>query len=126
MEEIAFDENLPNSNDWDVFVRFAQRRPIAFVQEPLYLRRIGAHASITTNAKLIELEEIEARTRAADKHREWLGEKYYRRRMARIFLSYIGVKQNRFGLLLYSLYHAGMAATMWLLWQKILRKEGKI
>jgi glycosyltransferase involved in cell wall biosynthesis len=87
-----FDETLPNAQDWDVFVRISQDQPLAYAAEPLYVYRVEGSDSITAKNTGLNLEKIQQKLAAADKHREWLGRSMYRRRAANHILSHIGSK----------------------------------
>lgn len=121
-----FDEALSNGQDWDIYVRLAQRGTIAYVAEPLFLRRFGEHDSISAKARKMRVEDIPRRAGAIYKHRVWLGEEWFRRRLASIALSYIGRKRGKVKFLLYSVRHAGLAATAWWLWFKAMRRDMKL
>lgn len=112
-----FDPAIPRAQDWDLFVRLAQRRPLAYVGRPLYQRRTG-HDRITTTALRKTPAELRAAALAVDKHRTWLGEDAYRRRLARVILSFLSKRRFKFRFVAAALRHAGPRATM----QEIARK----
>lgn len=122
-----FDENIPLGEDWDIFIRLKKYGLVYFSNEPLFLYRKG-HDSITNKAKSLSIEQIEPRLRSAYKHRDWLGEKHFRRRIAYQYLASILVKQNKIVWIAKSLKAAGLMATLYVLFRrvkaKVLNEEG--
>ncbi len=118
-----FDGDLSSGEEWDVYVRISQRGSIAYVPEPLFLYRLGAHESITTQARTMTVPDIGGRLAHIRKNRDWLGETRYRILLARKILEYIGAKPNKFQFLVYAIRHAGLGATMHVLWKKALRSQ---
>lgn len=106
-----FDPSIKRGQDWDLFVRLAQHKPLAFVGQPLYLRRTG-HDRITTKALSQTPEELLTAAAAVHKHRDWLGEASYRWRIARILLSFISQRRGKLRYVWSALRHAGLQATL--------------
>ncbi|WP_127112612.1 glycosyltransferase family 2 protein [Shimia sediminis] len=106
-----FDPAIPRGQDWDLFVRLVQRQPIAFVDQPLYIRQTG-HDRITTLARDKTPEELLTRAAAVVKHRAWLGEEAYRQRIAGNLLAFITHRSGKMRYLQASLKHAGLRATV--------------
>lgn len=113
------DESLANGQDWDIFVRLAQYAPIPYVAENLFLYRRGRHASITSGTKAMGPEEIEKRLAVTYKHRAWLGESAFRRRVALTILGYIGHRKQPLRLLLLALRKSGLMATTTVMAEKL-------
>lgn len=110
--EEPFDEDLPNAQDWDIYVRLARRRPIAYVPAPLFKRRYGSHDSITLAQVNDTPLDLERRASAIKKHRAWLGEHHYRRLLAANFLKYISHRRSKLKFIVYAIKRAGLAATL--------------
>jgi glycosyltransferase involved in cell wall biosynthesis len=72
-DTVPFDEELPVGQDWDVLIRVAQRHSILYVDEPLVVFDIGAHARISTAGFDLAPAKIEARMRVLYKHANFLG-----------------------------------------------------
>lgn len=106
-----FDITLRSAQDWDVAIRLAQRGGLLLVETPLYIRRTG-HDRITTRVISQTPEELYQTAAATHKHRAWLGEAAYRRRMAVIMLSYISQRRNKLRYLAASLRYGGLRATL--------------
>ena len=120
MNEVPFDTSLSNGQDWDVYVRLSQRMPLAYICDPLFDFRDGDHDRITNKAKHLTVEGLEKRTEVTRKHREWLGERAYRRRIAVAALAFIWSKSDRVGFLAYSLRNAGLGATATYLFGRVM------
>jgi len=115
-----FDAELRRAQDWDIFVRFAQLGGLVLVEQPLYLRRVG-HDRITTDAMRQTPEELFTTAAAAThKHREWLGESAYRRRLAIVLLSFISQRERKLRYILAAIRHSGVRATLRVLASKLL------
>lgn len=124
-----FDETLDNGQDWDIFVRLARDRPIAYVDQPLHRYRRGNHESITTRLKTQGVAAMERRLVVTYKHREWLGEPHFRRRIAHSILGYIGHRPQPWKLVLLALRKSGLKATASVLVQKFgnfMKRGGKL
>jgi glycosyltransferase involved in cell wall biosynthesis len=118
-----FDGDLSSGEEWDVYVRISQRGSIAYVPEPLFLYRLGAHQSITTQARAMNIPDIGVRIAHIHKNRAWLGETHYRILLARKILEYIGAKPNKTRFLFYAIRHAGWGATLDALWKKTFQSR---
>ena len=105
-----FDPAIPRGQDWDLFVRLVQRRPLAFVGRQLYLRRTG-HDRITTAAARQTPAELLATGAAIYKHRAWLGEPAFRRRLAKVLLTFIAQRPAKVRFIAAAIRHAGLRAT---------------
>lgn len=117
--EEPFDITLRRAQDWDIFVRLSKRGRLILVERPLYLRRVG-HDRITTNAMRQTPEELFTTAAAAThKHREWLGESAYRRRLAIVMLSYISQRERKLRYVMAAIRHAGFRATLGVLVSKL-------
>lgn len=111
LKEERFDPGIPRGQDWDLFVRLVQRRPLAFVDRALYLRQTG-HERVTTTALDKTPSQLLERAAAVTKHRAWLGEDAYRQRIAANLLAFISQRQDKARYILAALRHAGLRATL--------------
>jgi len=112
VKALGLDESLPNSQDWDFYVRLVCRHPIAYAPHILYRYRHGAHRSINSSAKGADIDALERRTATIRKHRGWMGERVFRDRLAEIYLAYIGSRRDPWIFLAHSLKNAGLMATV--------------
>ena len=122
IEAVPFDVSLSNGQDWDVYVRLSQRMPLAYISDPLFDFRDGDHDRITNKAKHLTVAGLEKRTEVTRKHRDWLGENAYRRRIAVAALAFIWSKSDRVGFIAYSIRNAGIGATATYLFGRILMR----
>ncbi|SFF03273.1 Glycosyltransferase involved in cell wall bisynthesis [Sulfitobacter brevis] len=114
-----FDIAIARAQDWDLFVRLAQCDAMILLEEPLYLRRVG-HDRITTRAMHQTPKELFDRACAAThKHRQWLGEPAYKRRLAIIMLSYISQRKRKLHHIIAAIRHSGLRATLGVLASKL-------
>lgn len=123
------DESLDNGQDWDIFVRLAQQAPIPYVAEALFLYRRGRHASITSSIKAMGPGEMERRLKVTYKHRAWLGESCFRRRVALTILGYIGNRKQPWKLVLLAVRKSGVLATISVLSEKFgnfMKRGGRV
>jgi len=121
--EVPFDEQLLQGQDWDLYVRLAKRHPIAYVPKALVFRRYGDHHGITLSARNRTPEELMRRALDVHKHRAWLGEWHYRKRLAGRLLGYIGQRSNKHRFVLHAIHHAGLVATTAFLLEKTLKRS---
>ncbi|MCA1775879.1 MAG: glycosyltransferase family 2 protein [Loktanella sp.] len=108
---VRFDPTLPRAQDWDLFVRLVQRGRVAIVSEPLYTRRKG-HGRITNATLKLSPEDLLEQAAALHKHRAWLGENAYRRRLARLLLAYLPRRRGKVRFIAATLRHAGLRAML--------------
>lgn len=118
-----FDESLPCAQDWDLFIRLAQKGTLLYVDEPLFLRRMGSYESITRKAACSSFADIQPRLAAARKHRNWMGEKNFRDRVANMVLAYLSKKPRKCQWVLHSIQQAGVRATVTCMHAKLTKKS---
>jgi GalNAc5-diNAcBac-PP-undecaprenol beta-1,3-glucosyltransferase len=109
LQDVLFDETLREGEDWDAFIRIAQRYSIGWVAEPLLLYNDGAHVRMTSEAKQMTGTELERRMAVLTKHRQFFGERWYKYHMASALLAYVGSRRGRFGCLAYAVKRCGAA-----------------
>lgn len=115
--EEPFDEKLPKGEDWDLFVRLSQRKPLAYVSEALFYYRRGDYSGITQAGFHALPDELLQRAAVAHKHREWLGEWRYRNQIARNLLTNISRRPRKHRYVIYSIKNAGFWASLNALWE---------
>lgn len=121
LKEVLFDESLKQGEDWDAFIRIAQRYSIGYVSEPLVLCNAGAHPRMTNEAKIQAGPELEKRTAVLHKHRKFFGEKWFRYHLADNFLTYIGSRGNRLHCIAYAVRRCGVMPVVAVLIKKVHR-----
>lgn len=120
--DLMFDETVTQGEDWDVFIRIAQRYSIAWISAPLLIYNEGAHTRTTTEAKSLFGAALERRAAVVYKHREFLGERWFKYHLADTFLSYIGSRPNKAQAILYAIRRSGLRAVTAVLADRALRK----
>ncbi|MFQ3189356.1 MAG: GalNAc5-diNAcBac-PP-undecaprenol beta-1,3-glucosyltransferase [Paraglaciecola sp.] len=121
-----FDPCLKNGQDWDLFVRLVQS-DIKFVNitQALFLYRLQTPDGITAKAKRMAISDVEQRLQSAFKHKHWLGEKYYKKRVAEQVLGFLPNKSDKLGWIKKSIELAGFNATFTSLMHQVKRKLTK-
>ncbi len=122
LREVLFDENLRQGEDWDAFIRIAQRYTIGWLAEPLLFYNAGTHARMTNEAKVLAGPELERRTAMLHKHRSFFGEKWFRRHCAEAFLGFIGTRRNKLGCIGYAVERCGVTPVARVLVHKVYRR----
>lgn len=93
LKEIMFDETLPRYQDWDLFIRIGMKHRIAYLNKPLLRYNKGSYLRITNSSKNMSVSEMEQRYRMLHKHRQFFGNRWYRRHMCGALL--FGIKDRR-------------------------------
>tara|TARA_R110000765_G_scaffold350707_1_gene440715 strand:- start:114 stop:1028 length:915 start_codon:yes stop_codon:yes gene_type:complete len=123
LRNYPFDPTLKNGQDWDLFVRLIQNK-IKFINipKPLFLYREDTPGSISAKVINMQATDAEERLQSSIKHRDWLGEKFYKKRVSEQVLSLISHKSNKLAWLRKSIELAGLLATLKTVIQQIKRK----
>lgn len=108
LRNVMFDETLKQGEDWDAFIRIVQRYTMGWVAEPLLLYNQGGHDRMTNEKKYLSGPELDKRNTMLYKHREFLGEKWFKYHLADAFLGYIGSRPNKFHCIGYALKRCGV------------------
>ena len=110
-KKLMFDEELKNSQDWDLFVRITLEDAVfKNIPKDIYFYRRG-HVSISTEVANMPLEKVFPRLKAFKKHKGLLGDEEYHNRVANQILSQLGKKKNKHLWILLSIKEAGLTAT---------------
>jgi glycosyltransferase involved in cell wall biosynthesis len=107
LKESMFDESLPRFQDWDLFIRIAQRHSIGYINKPLVRYNEGAHGRISNKILNMPARELEAQLRMLAKHKPFFGDKWYRRHMCRGLLYGIKHRPDKFRHIAYMVEHYG-------------------
>lgn len=125
ISELKFDEALPCGQDWDIYVRLTKACSLLYVETPLMLYRRGSHDSVTVKAKKLKIDNLQPRLAAIYKHRAWLGEEAFKRRVAMQTLAYVWDKQEPWLWVKESIRLAGLPSTVNALFQKLQARVNK-
>ncbi|WP_374651086.1 glycosyltransferase family 2 protein [Dongia sp.] len=121
-----FDEALSWGEDWDLYIRYSQIQPLAYVPQPLFLRRTGNSDSITKSLKKVATGKEELFIKSLKKHRALLGETIFRRRVAGIKLSNLKYKDDKANIIWDCMRSAGALPTIWWLAYKTMRGDARV
>lgn len=101
LKRTMFDESLSRYQDWDLFIRLAQRHIIGYLNEPLLHSNSGSHLRITNSIVSVPFGDWEQQFSMVHKHREFFGARWYRRHMCRSLLWGIKRRPDKFRVVLY-------------------------
>jgi glycosyltransferase involved in cell wall biosynthesis len=121
IKELLFDENLRQGEDWDAFIRIAERYTVGYDPEPLLLYSDGGHARMTNEAREMTPSELEKRTAILHKHRQFFGEKWFNYHLAGNFISHIGSRRNKLGSITYAVKRCGLGPVIAVIADKVRR-----
>ncbi|NMH60513.1 glycosyltransferase family 2 protein [Alteromonas ponticola] len=108
-----FDESLPNGQDWDMYVRLHQAGyKLMNIPKAIFYYRFQNMDGIGAKVAKMTPEEAVIRLRSADKHRTFLGDEFYRRRVAAQLLVYLPLKKHKLKWVLKSVHLAGLKVTL--------------
>ncbi len=111
VKELRFDETLRISQDWDLFIRLAQKCEIAYLNEPLLIYNEGEHERITNKRAKLTAAEMEPYMRMLDKHKSFFGPRWYNRHVAGILLyGFFRHRANKAQHLIYTMRRCGVFA----------------
>ena len=121
IRDVLFDENLRQGEDWDAYIRLAQRYRIGYIREPLLLLSDGSHQRMTNEVKNQPLSELDKRMVMLIKHQDFFGRYWFRRHMASIILTYIRTRSGKLRQLRYAMYRCGVLPVLGALTAKMMR-----
>ena len=126
ISDLKFDEALPCGQDWDIYIRLAKVCSLLYLETPLMLYRRGSHDSVTVKAKKLKIENLEPRLAAIYKHRAWLGDSAFKRRVAIQTLAYVWHKQEPWLWIKESIRLAGVVATFKAIFHKFQTRFSQV
>lgn len=115
MKDMLFDETLPRGQDWDLFLRLAERYKIGYLNKPLVRYDEGLHTRISNRIKNIPAAEIERRSIVLEKHKKLFGHRWYRRHLAGWLLYGIKHRDEKWRHLAYTVRRCGIGAVIFAL-----------
>lgn len=108
LRAVAFDETLRAGEDWDAFIRLAQRGRIAYLPEPLVMYDASPAGRMTTEAREMSIGELERRMAVLHKHRAFLGPFWFKYHVATFLLSNFRGRGGRLARLTYAAQRCGL------------------
>lgn len=122
LTKIQFDEDLYNGQDWDMYVQLVQHDvPITNISKPLFYYREGSFLSISKMQIAMTSEDVDIRFRSAIKHRKFIGETNYRRRIGEQILMHLLQKRDKRAWVKKAIKEVGIWVTITLLIESALR-----
>jgi GalNAc5-diNAcBac-PP-undecaprenol beta-1,3-glucosyltransferase len=116
LAKIQFDEDLYNGQDWDMYVQLVQHGiPITNISKPLFYYREGSFLSISKMQIAMTPEDVDIRFRSANKHRKFIGEANYRRRIGEQILMHLLQKRDKRAWVKKAISEVGVWVTLTLL-----------
>jgi glycosyltransferase involved in cell wall biosynthesis len=112
LKETLFDEILPKYQDWDLFIRLAQKCEIGYLNMRLVRYNEGAHHRISNKILTLPAPVLEKQLQMLEKHREFFGSVWYRRHMSRAILYGIKHRPDKYSHILYAVRRYGMMPVM--------------
>ena len=112
LSNFMFDIKLNNGQDWDMFVRLYENDVALYnVSNPIFLYRFQNPDGIGAKLRFMKPADIEKRLGSARKHRAFLGEYWYKQRVAEQLLVSLRHKSNRMSWLYKSVKMVGVLAS---------------
>ncbi len=120
-----FDETLPRYQDWDLFIRLAQKYTVGYLNEPLVRQIEGRHPRISNRIRNWGAPEIEAEIcHMLRKHEHFLGPKWFRRHMCSKLLEGLArTPKEKMADILYTARRYGAVNVVWSLSKRFLLKK---
>ncbi|NDW14907.1 glycosyltransferase [Alteromonas genovensis] len=123
VEKLQFDETLPNGQDWDMFVRlFTEGMDFKNIPEALFLYRFQNEDGIGAKVRKLSPKDIYPRLASAYKHKEFLGDYWFKKRVSEQVLFSLKHKRNKIKWLFLSVKLAGVRATISFFFRALRRK----
>lgn len=119
LKALRFDESLRQGEDWDAFIRIAQKYSIGYVAKPLLLYNDGGHERMTNQAKNLSISDLEKRMPVLHKHRPFFGPYWFRYHVADTYLAYIASRRNKVAVIRHAIARCGIMPVLSVLWRKV-------
>ena len=121
LKNLPFDEKLRQGEDWDAFIRLAERHTIAYLDEPLLAYNDGGHQRMTNEARNLSVSDVEKRMPVLYKHRDFFGPYWFQFHIASMLLSYLWCRDGKFEQVVYAIRRCGVVAVISVAFNKIRR-----
>lgn len=121
--DMPFDTKLNNGQDWDMFVRlFNKGIQFKNIQKPVFLYRFQNLDGIGTKLRKMTPDDIDKRIGSARKHKEFLGDFWFKQRIAEQLLASLKYKNKKYRWLRKSIKMIGVRATLTFFIRNVHRK----
>ncbi len=119
----TFDESLNNGQDWDMYVRlFLKGVDFRNINKPVFLYRFQNEDGIGAKVRKMKTSEINKRLGSANKHKTFLGEYWFKKRVCEQILFSLKYKENKVKWIIKAIEIAGFKATLYFFVNAIKRK----
>jgi glycosyltransferase involved in cell wall biosynthesis len=108
VKDNLFDEKLPSSQDWDLWIRLAQKYKLKYSKDPLVVYNDGQHNRITNQIPTMSISQLEEQLKVIYKHADFLGSYWFNYNQARVLLSYVNQRNNKLKHIAYSIRTCGL------------------
>ncbi len=125
LKDTMFDETLPRYQDWDLFIRIAQKYAIAYNNKPLVRYNEGAHDRISNKILNMSARELEAQLCMVEKHKSFFGNKWFMWHMCRGLLYGIKHRPDKAEHIVYMIRHYGVLNVALALMRRFYQKFGE-
>ncbi|QDG34544.1 glycosyltransferase family 2 protein [Alteromonas mediterranea] len=123
IEALLFDEQLPNGQDWDMFARLLLGNyDFRNISKGLFLYRFQNADGIGAKLRTLKPKDIVHRLASANKHREFLGDYWYKKRVCDQILFSLKHKKNRLSWIVLAVRLTGIKATANFFFNMVKRK----
>lgn len=122
LRALRFDELLRIGEDWDLLIRLAERKPVVYLDEPLFIYHDDTPHGMTTQARNQPIHELEKRMAVIRKHAGLLGRFWVNYHVAGFLLSYLRVRSDKRSQILYAIRRCGWIAVGAALGEKFIRR----
>ena len=123
IEKLLFDEQLPNGQDWDMFVRLLLGNyNFKNISKGLFLYRFQNADGIGAKLRTLKPEDVVHRLASANKHREFLGDYWYKKRICDQVLFSLKHKKNRLSWIVLAVRLTGFKVTAKFFFNMVKRK----
>ncbi|MBF7074873.1 glycosyltransferase family 2 protein [Glaciecola sp. MH2013] len=113
LKKHCLDESLSNAQDWDLYIRLlCSGALIKNIPEPLFFYRAMVESGITYKNHIYNEKNASLILKASIKHKEWLGEQAFRRRVSWMTLNNLKRKQHKLKWLALCAKHIGYWETL--------------
>ncbi len=121
--DMPFDESLNNGQDWDMYVRLFERG-VSFINIniPIFLYRFQNEDGIGAKVRKMKPSDIEKRLGSARKHRQFLGEYWFKKRICEQVLFSLKHKKAKSAWIKKAIEIAGVRATFMFFLNAVKRK----
>jgi len=112
IKNTLFDEKLLSGQDWDLLIRMASKYHVGYSDTPLVYYNDGDHKRISNELVNMPFHQLENRLRAIEKHKDFLGRRWYNYHIASILLSYMKYRDNKISYIVYTIKRCGLCAML--------------